>query len=130
MTPGVCESTLIIRSPQRVTNQFVAYSAVCFGPPFTTNILLRISIYYLISKCSKQNVTVSVECMHYASDLCGVQPNLIQTINLAKKMNLDNAVVFEDDFVFTLPKKEVDNKTLPAVFEYPRSIVQEIGGFS
>jgi hypothetical protein len=34
----------------------------------------------------------------------------IKTIELAKKMNLNNAVVLEDDFVFTIPKKEVDEK--------------------
>ena len=34
----------------------------------------------------------------------------IKTINMAKKMKLNNVVVFEDDFVFTLPKNEVDKK--------------------
>jgi glycosyl transferase, family 25 len=34
----------------------------------------------------------------------------IKTLNKAKKMNLKNIIVFEDDFVFTIPKKDVDNK--------------------
>lgn len=34
----------------------------------------------------------------------------IKTIKLAKKMNVENAVVFEDDFVFTLPKYDIDIK--------------------
>lgn len=34
----------------------------------------------------------------------------IKTINMAKKMKLNNVVVFEDDFIFTLPKNEVDKK--------------------
>ena len=34
----------------------------------------------------------------------------IKTIETAKKMNLNNAIVLEDDFVFTLPKKEIDEK--------------------
>jgi glycosyl transferase, family 25 len=34
----------------------------------------------------------------------------IKTIERAKKMNLNNAIVLEDDFVFTIPKKEVDEK--------------------
>jgi hypothetical protein len=34
----------------------------------------------------------------------------IKTIEKVKEMNLNNAVVLEDDFVFTLSKKEVDEK--------------------
>jgi hypothetical protein len=34
----------------------------------------------------------------------------IKTIEKAKEMNLNNIIVLEDDFVFTLPKKEIDEK--------------------
>ena len=34
----------------------------------------------------------------------------IKAVKLAKQMNLNNVVIFEDDFVFTLPKKEINNK--------------------
>jgi glycosyl transferase, family 25 len=43
----------------------------------------------------------------------------IKTIELAKKMNLNNAIVFEDDFVFTLPKNEVDKKINHFFKSYP-----------
>jgi glycosyl transferase, family 25 len=43
----------------------------------------------------------------------------IKTIELAKKMNLNNAVVFEDDFVFTLSKDEVDKKINHFFKTYP-----------
>ena len=43
----------------------------------------------------------------------------IKTIELAKKMNLNNAIVFEDDFVFTLPKNEVDKKINHFFKTYP-----------
>jgi hypothetical protein len=49
----------------------------------------------------------------------------IKTINLAKKMNLNNAVIFEDDFVFTLSKDEVDKKINHFFKTYPNyDIVQ------
>lgn len=34
----------------------------------------------------------------------------IKALKLAKQMDLNNVVIFEDDFVFTLPKKEINNK--------------------
>lgn len=43
----------------------------------------------------------------------------IKTIELAKKMNLNNAIVFEDDFVFTLSKNEVDTKINHFFKKYP-----------
>ena len=44
----------------------------------------------------------------------------IKTIELAKKMNLNNAIVFEDDFVFTISKKEVDEKINHVLKKYPK----------
>ena len=43
----------------------------------------------------------------------------IKTIELAKKMKLNNVVVFEDDFYFTLPKKEIDKKINLFLKKYP-----------
>jgi hypothetical protein len=43
----------------------------------------------------------------------------IKTLELAKKMKLNNAIVLEDDFVFTLPKKEIDEKINHFLKKYP-----------
>jgi|TARA_B110001469_G_C9608711_1_gene302736 glycosyl transferase, family 25 len=49
----------------------------------------------------------------------------IKTIEMAKKMNLNNIVVFEDDFVFNKTKKEVDQKINHFLKTYPKyDIVQ------
>lgn len=43
----------------------------------------------------------------------------IKTIEKAKEMNLNNAVVLEDDFIFTHSKKEVDKKINHFLRKYP-----------
>lgn len=43
----------------------------------------------------------------------------IKTIEMAKKMNLNNIIVLEDDFVFTLLKKEIDEKINHFLKKYP-----------
>ena len=54
----------------------------------------------------------------------------IKTIELAKKMGLNNVVVFEDDFYFTLPKKDIDKKINAFLKKYPNfDLVQLTAGY-
>merc|ERR1712196_294887 len=40
----------------------------------------------------------------------GCAKSHVKAITLAKQMNLNNVVIFEDDFIFTISKNQVNNK--------------------